>query len=430
VLGEVREHLASFLGAGSLERPAAGPRPTLPETTTAISVAKESVNEDHNAFALVTNPIVWIGAGSGSINPRSYPMGNALPYDRVASSERALWFLKGKLSQVALANNEIGLEDEGAGFASDVGVEGASTNRRAARDTGQVDLGYHTNDFVDADADQIADVWESHFDPATKNLNPTGDNDGDVLTNLQEFQRGTSPIQSDTDVDLRANLGPDSSEAFVWAYNWAQDLPLAQGTVDPLRRNDFFFGGSVVDFKGKPNQKGGPIQTAFGKTSATFYWETGAATANDGIWVRRFDQSAFIFTAGAAGTVHTATVLNLQPDSLYFVKAQSNSTLISKTLGFYTQHDTATVDFDRNPYLQNPANLSPAASKVTVMWSTAAATNGNKVHIREAGAGSFTVINAPPDNVTNHEVVLNGLAPVEDEMALKSVNGTSLILPH
>ncbi len=53
---------------------------------------------------------------------------------------------------------------------------------------------------IDTDADGLADDWEiSHF--GNLGVGPSGDYDGDGLTNLNEFREGTDPAYEDTDFD-------------------------------------------------------------------------------------------------------------------------------------------------------------------------------------------------------------------------------------
>ncbi len=54
---------------------------------------------------------------------------------------------------------------------------------------------------TDADADGLPDSWEIQYFLNTAAEDGTGDPDADGLTNLQEFQRGTHPLNADTDGD-------------------------------------------------------------------------------------------------------------------------------------------------------------------------------------------------------------------------------------
>ncbi len=62
----------------------------------------------------------------------------------------------------------------------------------------EVDIGM--DEFVDQDLDQMADFWEDTNLGGT-NANSTADDDGDELTALGEYNRGTDPGDRDTDSD-------------------------------------------------------------------------------------------------------------------------------------------------------------------------------------------------------------------------------------
>jgi hypothetical protein len=56
--------------------------------------------------------------------------------------------------------------------------------------------------WLDTDGDDLPDQWETSFNlNSTNHTDGTSDNDGDGLTNLDEFQRGTNPSLWDTDGD-------------------------------------------------------------------------------------------------------------------------------------------------------------------------------------------------------------------------------------
>ena len=378
----------------------------------AIKAREQTLFEDHNAFAQVTYPVVdKTTENARSISERSYDFGNTLPYDRISGRERSVWFLKGRNSQIGLPSAEISLEDGGGALGAEFAADGLSTNRRAIRDDGVVDLGYHWRDFEDTDGDGMASVWEEHFgldpdDPA----DAATDIDSDGLTNLTEFLRGTRPDSADSESDLRLGLGADDEEAFVWQYDWTTDFALARDVVDPLRRNEFFFGGNLADLKGTATQRGGPVQTAFGETTASFEWSTEASTTNDGLWVRHADASSYTFHAATNGTLHTVNLTGLQPGSLYYFRPQSDGNLMGRAQRFYTKPDTVTASFETAPYLQNPRSVSATQSEVTVMWRTIVATLYNEVHYREAGVTTWTEVTAS-SSATDHEVVLQGLKP-------------------
>jgi parallel beta-helix repeat protein len=54
--------------------------------------------------------------------------------------------------------------------------------------------------YIDSDEDGIPDIWEIEFF-GTLFFSPDNDSDGDSLTNLEEFKKGTDPTRMDTDGD-------------------------------------------------------------------------------------------------------------------------------------------------------------------------------------------------------------------------------------
>ena len=68
--------------------------------------------------------------------------------------------------------------------------------------------------YVDRDTDGIDDDWEDHFDV----FEPGLDEDGDGLTNLEEYELGADPVRSDTDGDglldgAEAEMGTDPTDS-------------------------------------------------------------------------------------------------------------------------------------------------------------------------------------------------------------------------
>ena len=64
-----------------------------------------------------------------------------------------------------------------------------------------VDPGFSNTDFIvlaDSDGDRMADVFEQQYLGGVQGGDPAGDDDGDGATNLEEFQAGTNPIDSES----------------------------------------------------------------------------------------------------------------------------------------------------------------------------------------------------------------------------------------
>lgn len=60
-----------------------------------------------------------------------------------------------------------------------------------------VDIG--TDEFVDTDNDGLCDTWENKFGGLS--IDPSGDNDSDSITNIDEYKNYTNPNSNDTDQD-------------------------------------------------------------------------------------------------------------------------------------------------------------------------------------------------------------------------------------
>ncbi|MBM3882602.1 MAG: hypothetical protein FJ387_23255 [Verrucomicrobia bacterium] len=78
------------------------------------------------------------------------------------------------------------------------------------------------DEFVDADADRMADAWESEHFGSAANRDGTGDGDGDGLADADEYHWGTHPGATDTDGDrmrdgdeVLADTDPAHEDSFL-----------------------------------------------------------------------------------------------------------------------------------------------------------------------------------------------------------------------
>ena len=96
--------------------------------------------------------------------------------------------------------------------------------------------------YQDSDADGMPDEWEwAHgFNIYDGNINADADTDG--LTNLEEYQQGTDPLDSDSDNDGvldGEDLYPlDNTQAFTPVAHWALDETSGMVAADSVGNND------------------------------------------------------------------------------------------------------------------------------------------------------------------------------------------------
>src|SRR5256885_518920 len=78
-----------------------------------------------------------------------------------------------------------------------------TTGPTSREDSSTVDIGYHyvaldaSGNALDSNSDGIPDWWSDLYGPNPLDplVGASGDPDGDGLANLQEYQRGSSPIE-------------------------------------------------------------------------------------------------------------------------------------------------------------------------------------------------------------------------------------------
>lgn len=90
----------------------------------------------------------------------------------------------------------------------------------------------------DADDDGIPDAWEEQFGLSGGDAaDAQSDNDGDTLTALQEFQRGTDPTKGDTDGDTLPDNVETNTGIYVDAGNTGTDPTSTDTDSDNLADN-------------------------------------------------------------------------------------------------------------------------------------------------------------------------------------------------
>ncbi len=71
--------------------------------------------------------------------------------------------------------------------------------------------------FADADEDELPDWYEYDYTGAATSMEPGGDDDGDLFTNLQEFRAGTFPDDAQSFIKTIGITNEDGSVTFRWA---------------------------------------------------------------------------------------------------------------------------------------------------------------------------------------------------------------------
>ncbi len=124
-------------------------------------------------------------------------------YNEEKGGWEAGWYLKQKPDD-GEDPEEVLAVDCGSQSAQMADLDDQTTSVYMKPDTGRVDVGWHQpiDDNRDTDSDTMPDTWEDRHglhpdDPDDASL----DSDSDGLTNLEEFQDGTDPNESDTDHD-------------------------------------------------------------------------------------------------------------------------------------------------------------------------------------------------------------------------------------
>ncbi len=96
-------------------------------------------------------------------------------------------------------------------------------------------------DIADSDGDGIPDWWEEYFFGSIDSCAPDGDDDGDLITNRNEYLAGTNPRSSDTDGDGV----PDLAEIASPELDPNSDAD-ADGDRLPDDWENYFFGSDTI----------------------------------------------------------------------------------------------------------------------------------------------------------------------------------------
>ena len=86
----------------------------------------------------------------------------------------------------------------------------------------------------DSDGDSIPDVWEEQYGPDLNRFSRTGDFDGDLLSDLDEFGRESDPTKPDTDDDGLSDLVETGTGTYVSPTNTGSDPQRADTDLDGL----------------------------------------------------------------------------------------------------------------------------------------------------------------------------------------------------
>jgi type VI protein secretion system component Hcp len=103
--------------------------------------------------------------------------------------------------------------------------------RDGSETTASLSLGQST---TDTDADGMPDAWENYYGLAPDHNNANDDDDGDGLTDLQEFQLGTNPVSDDSRFSALVTPVPedpgsidlswDAVPGVAYVIEWSPDL--------------------------------------------------------------------------------------------------------------------------------------------------------------------------------------------------------------
>jgi hypothetical protein len=97
---------------------------------------------------------------------------------------------------------------------------------------------------LDTDGDGLPDTWENTYFPGLSQV-PSGDPDGDLTTNLEEYQNGTSPVvaQVYSEVSKSGMTASGSSDTTGWEFSGAIDF--AQGDAKGWHCSGSAYGNAV-----------------------------------------------------------------------------------------------------------------------------------------------------------------------------------------
>ena len=155
---------------------------------------------------------------------------------------------------------------------------------------------YNTNALeIDTDGDTLPDGWEIKYGlNATNYEDVSKDRDGDGLTNLEEYQRGTNPVVADTDADgmpdgweVQHSLNPvncsDGSLDFDGdSLSNVHEFQFGTDPWDPDSDSDGYDDGVEVRFGTNPNDPSDyPVSTIITVTSTVTATEVSSAISTE-----------------------------------------------------------------------------------------------------------------------------------------------------
>ncbi len=169
-----------------------------------------------------------IGGIGQQLDPTSYSLPDSNnPYNRTSPDKNeSVWYLRGVFNNPldpTPPSTEISLEDAGSKPTTEYTLLGTlSVSSHAIKDVGMVDVGYHWP-VLDGNDTFMPQEWKSYFGVT----NPDIDEDGDLVTNLDEYRSGINPHDLDTDHDsfLSGREGNESVEG--------TDAPSSNGGEQP-----------------------------------------------------------------------------------------------------------------------------------------------------------------------------------------------------